>query len=290
MGARSRAIRRLPVGAIALATLVWAGPVAAEESPSPPRPSTAASSVASPRDRPSSERGIVQSVSASGLVLKALDGSTVTVAVDARTRVLLDGRATSIGAVRPGFVVVVTLRGASDQPALQVEAFTTTPSSPSRPLMGIVRSVSASELVLTPLRGGRVSVKLASVARVLIDGKPGLIGAVRVGFVAVFDPGASSASGKGKGKAEGQGERGELFAFSPPRQAGGRLYHGTITAVGERAIRLQAQGVGSVMIAITAKAALFADGKSGSLGDLQAGELAVVRTRPRLRIWVFSVR
>jgi hypothetical protein len=127
MGARVPAIRRWPArAAVALAALVCGAPVAVGATPRPAAAAADRSPVSSSRDRASTERGIVQSVTASGLVLKTLDGSTVSVAVDRRTHVLVDGRAASILAIRPGFVVVVSLRGASGQAALQIEAFSST--------------------------------------------------------------------------------------------------------------------------------------------------------------------
>jgi hypothetical protein len=137
-----------------------------------------------------------------------------------------------------------------------------------------------------------VSVKLDSLARVLIDGKPGSIAAVRAGFVAVVKPGATGASGSGKGKGKARGKKpspaGELFAFSPPRQRSARLYDGTIASVSGHAIRLQAQGAGTVTVTLAAKSAVYIDGRQGSTRDLRAGQLAVVRTGPRLEVWAFG--
>jgi len=50
------------------------------------------------------ERGIVQSVGPATVVLRALDGSEVTVAVGPATRVRLNGRAATLAMVRRGFV------------------------------------------------------------------------------------------------------------------------------------------------------------------------------------------
>jgi hypothetical protein len=59
------------------------------------------------KHQPRMDSGIVQSVSRSAFVLKELDGSTLTIRVDAKTRVLLDGKRASLLEVRPGFVAVV---------------------------------------------------------------------------------------------------------------------------------------------------------------------------------------
>jgi hypothetical protein len=50
-------------------------------------------------------QGVVQSVSAKAVVLKTLDGSTVTIPVDARTRVLINGKPALLREIKPGFVV-----------------------------------------------------------------------------------------------------------------------------------------------------------------------------------------
>lgn len=50
------------------------------------------------------ERGVVQSVGPSAVVLRALDGTDVTVPVGPGTRVRLNGRAAALAAVSPGLV------------------------------------------------------------------------------------------------------------------------------------------------------------------------------------------
>ena len=68
------------------------------------------------------ERGIVQSVAPQRLAIRVLDGSTVTIVVDRRTKVTVDGRRAALGAVRPGFVVVVSVR-VGGTAARQVRAY-----------------------------------------------------------------------------------------------------------------------------------------------------------------------
>jgi hypothetical protein len=67
------------------------------------------------------ERGIVQSVDASGLVLRALDGTGVRVSVGPATRVRLNGRKTTLDAIRSGFVAEAVTTGTG--PAVVVRAF-----------------------------------------------------------------------------------------------------------------------------------------------------------------------
>ena len=60
-------------------------------------------------------QGVVQSVSASAVVVRQLDGSAVSAAIDRRTKITIDGRPGKIGDVKPGFVLVTTVK--AGQPA-----------------------------------------------------------------------------------------------------------------------------------------------------------------------------
>jgi hypothetical protein len=60
-------------------------------------------------------QGVVQSVSASAVVVRQLDGSAVSVAIDRQTRITIGARPGRIGDVKPGFVLVTTVK--AGQPA-----------------------------------------------------------------------------------------------------------------------------------------------------------------------------
>jgi len=66
------------------------------------------------------DRGIVQSVSASQIVLRELDGSVVSIAVDSGTQVFLNGRPAALTDIQPGFVALVAHNG--QDPALTIRA------------------------------------------------------------------------------------------------------------------------------------------------------------------------
>ena len=68
------------------------------------------------------ERGIVQSADRTGVVLRALDGTDVTVAVGTETRFRLNGRPSSLTDIRRGFVAEA-VTPASGGPAVVVRAF-----------------------------------------------------------------------------------------------------------------------------------------------------------------------
>jgi hypothetical protein len=55
-------------------------------------------------------QGVVQAVTPSGVLIKQLDGSLVTVPVDGRTRILVNGRPGLLRDVRPGYVAAARWR------------------------------------------------------------------------------------------------------------------------------------------------------------------------------------
>jgi hypothetical protein len=67
------------------------------------------------------ERGIVQSVDATALHLRALDGTEVRIPLGPTTRLRLNGRLTTIDAIRSGFVAEAVTTGTG--PAVVVRAF-----------------------------------------------------------------------------------------------------------------------------------------------------------------------
>jgi hypothetical protein len=70
--------------------------------------SAEAAGVRSPVAHARQARGIVQSISTKAVVLKQLDGSTLIVALDAKTRVFVNGKRASLADVEPGFAAVAT--------------------------------------------------------------------------------------------------------------------------------------------------------------------------------------
>src|SRR4051794_15788972 len=93
----------------------------AQGKPDPARTSPSPSHGAKSKGAQVSDQGLVQSVSAGAVVLKALDGSTFTVPVGARTRVLVDGKLAPLRDVKPGFVALVKWQGGNT--AQQLAAF-----------------------------------------------------------------------------------------------------------------------------------------------------------------------
>jgi hypothetical protein len=101
------------------------------------------------------ERGIVQSVDPAGVVLRALDGTEITVPLVAETRYRLNGRPATIADLRPGFVaeVVMSASGA----AIVVRAFGVV----ERPVEhGAIARLAARGLVLRRGQGDTIRIPI----------------------------------------------------------------------------------------------------------------------------------
>jgi hypothetical protein len=55
-------------------------------------------------------QGVVQSLSGSTVVVRQLDGTTVSVGISRATRITIDGRSGKISDVKPGFVLVTIVK------------------------------------------------------------------------------------------------------------------------------------------------------------------------------------
>jgi hypothetical protein len=120
-----------------------------------------------------SANGIVQSATPKAVVVKELDGSTVSVPVAPSTRVFVDGRRASLADVAPGFVASASW--GSGKPARELEAFDPSTS------VAVVQSISAHAVVVTDAAGASVTVSVNPKTHVLLDGRPAPLAAVHAG-------------------------------------------------------------------------------------------------------------
>jgi hypothetical protein len=128
------------------------------------------------------DRGIVQSVSGDALVLKALDGTTVTIAVDSSTRVLVNGQPATLADVRPGAVAAATHPGRG--PARVIRVFDSSQQAVPVVDRGVVRAVSASLILLRRADGTTLAIAVGPSTRVLVNGQPATIASVGRGMTA----------------------------------------------------------------------------------------------------------
>jgi hypothetical protein len=184
---RSNRLRSATLAALALAAtaaLAAAPPGRAARGAAPAHPNAAAPAKAKPEQAKSppvrhgeqTDQGVVQSVSANAIVLKELDGSSVSVPVNAQTRVLVDGRPALLREVKPGFVAIAKWK--DGKPAHDLRAFDLASDT-------IVQSVLAHAVVVTSAGGGTVTIKVNAKTRVFIDGKPAKLNDVKPGFIVV---------------------------------------------------------------------------------------------------------
>ena len=122
------------------------------------------------------ERGIVQSVTPSTVVLRALDGVDVEVAIGPGTRIRLNGLPATLAAIRPGFVVETVRYGA--QPAVRLRAF-----GRVEPVTERGRLVAVRETALV-LRTGQGRLRIPLTAATLVRRQGRLVAAriLRVGM------------------------------------------------------------------------------------------------------------
>jgi hypothetical protein len=136
-----------------------------------------------------SANGIVQSASARAVVVRQLDGSTVSVPVAPSTRVFVDGGRASLADVGAGYVATASWK--AGKPAAELQAFAPSAS------VAVVQSVSDRAVVVSQAGGGTLTIHLTPRTRVLLDGRPVALRTVQAGdtlVLAAAGPGAKPAS------------------------------------------------------------------------------------------------
>lgn len=122
------------------------------------------------------DRGIVQSVSASQIVLRELDGSSVALAVNDTTRVLLNGAPATLTDIQPGFVAAVAHNG--PRPARVVRAFGRVATTVDR---GVIASASAKQFTLRRADGSLLALRITPSTHVRLNGFPATPAAIQPG-------------------------------------------------------------------------------------------------------------
>lgn len=135
------------------------------------------------------ERGIVQSVSPSAVVLRGLDGVDVAVAIGPATRIRLNGLPATLADVRPGFVAETVRDGGN--PAVRLRAFGRVVPATER---GRLLAVRESAVVLQT-GAGRLRIPLTTSTLVRRQGRLVALRILRVGMrveVARSDDGSAT--------------------------------------------------------------------------------------------------
>ena len=125
------------------------------------------------------DRGVVQSVAATHIVLRELDGTLVSVAVTPGTRVFVNGRRAALADLQPGFVAAVTHNGPA--PATAVRAFGRVQTTVDH---GVVVSREGRILTIRTDAGAALTFRLTLRTKIRFRGLPARLGAVRAGRLA----------------------------------------------------------------------------------------------------------
>jgi hypothetical protein len=137
------------------------------------------------------DRGVVQSISPTQIVLRGLDGGTHSFSIAPRTVVLLNGVTSSTFAIQPGFSAAVTHTSAGK--ATLIRAFGK-PRAAKQTDKGVIVSVAPTLLVLRQVDGTKVSVSVGPQTSVILDDVPATLADLRPGYlVAVLHYGSQPA-------------------------------------------------------------------------------------------------
>jgi hypothetical protein len=135
------------------------------------------------------DQGVVQSVSANAILLKALDGSVVSIPIDGSTRFYVGDRPASLGDIKPGFVVTAAWRDGSA--AAEISALNPSPG----PSVSIVASVGTGKIVVTSPDGSSTTIRVNNRTREFVDGKRARPQDVKPGYTVSTPSANSSRSG-----------------------------------------------------------------------------------------------
>src|SRR5436190_15921750 len=146
--------------AVAAAFVFAAAPATAAPS-SPPAKAKPGGKVP-PYGQGGSARGIVQSTTATIVLVKELDGTSVEIPIGVSTHFFLDGKRATLAAVRPGRVAMASWKAGKAAMKLQIFAASAT--------IAVVKSTAARSVVVTMPSGANVRITVTPQTRVLVDG------------------------------------------------------------------------------------------------------------------------
>lgn len=219
-------------------------------------------------------RGIVQSVDSSSVTLKAKNGVTVTIALNAATKIRVNGKPATLDDVKVGYQARVR-RARRGGPAKLLAAHEVPPTGTIA--HGRVDSVGSSSITLKHKDGSTVTIDTNQDTKILVNGAAGSLGDIKAGYHARVK--RTSASGPAA----------VIKAFAPGTRR--MVLRGTVDSVGSNSITLNLKNGASVTVAVTAKTRIRVSGQAGALTDIQPGYQAlVVRVRPGGRAFALRAR
>jgi preprotein translocase subunit YajC len=204
--------------------------------------------------------GKVTDVGASSITIAPEEGSPVTLSTDSSTKVALDGKPSQLSAIKVGD----TARALYDSSTLVAAAIEAeSPQHELAEVEGKVTAVDASSITIAPEEGSPVTLGTDSSTKVVLDGEPSTLSAIKVGDKAraLYDGTTLVATA--------------IQAQSPHHELA--EIEGQVTAVGGSTISItpdHPQHATAVTLTTSAATQVFLDGKVSKLGSIAVGDRA----------------
>jgi hypothetical protein len=197
-------------------------------------------------------RGVVQAVSSDSITLTLKDGSTKTISVSAKTKIVVNGKkGSSLSDVQVGYRAYVAL--AKDGSARAIRSYD---KADRKGIRGIAQAVGSDSITLELKDGSTKTINVTTATKIVVNGKPGSLSDIQVGYRTIV-----RLADDGSAKAIRSHEKADKSL----------LAHGVVDSVGSDSITLKLEDGSSVTIQVTAATKIRVAGKPGSLSDIQAG-------------------
>lgn len=233
-------LRLLPL----LVALAWCGAAAMPVRASSPPPAAEV-------------EGTVTSTGSASLTIQPPRGGAVTLSTGASTRVVLNGRVSTLASVAAGDTVVAVY-AAKTLVAAVIRA--QSPRHSMATVEGQVTAVTASTLTITPRHGAAVTLKVGATTQVFLDGALAKLAAIETGDQALSLYDATTL----------------VAALVQAESAGGEraVVEGQVTAVGASALTITPQQGAAVTLTVGASTPVYVDGAPATLSAVAVGDTA----------------
>jgi preprotein translocase subunit YajC len=201
--------------------------------------------------------GIVDSVGTDSITLKLKkDGSSLTIAVTADTKIRVNGSPGALSDIHAGFRAEVKQNSDGSAKAINAKD----PEFKSE-VHGLVSAVGTDSITLKLKNGDSVEIAVTSDTKIHLKCGPGTLADIEVGF-------------RAKVKRNSDGSARRIQAVQPHFRC---VVHGTVSAVGSDSLTLTLKSGASLTVGVTADTKIFVNGAAGSLSDIQVGYEANVK-------------
>jgi antitoxin component of MazEF toxin-antitoxin module len=252
-----KVVTLLVIGLVASFAVVAAGPAAAKKGH--PKAAKAAKKGLKKGLNKRFVHGVVASVGSNSVTLTVKKGASVTIQVNADTKIVVNGEAGTLADIQVGYHAgaKLTARGG---PAKVLRAHA--PPAPGTVVHGVVASVGPSSITLTKKDGSSVTVAVNGDTKIRVNGKAGSLADIHAGFRATVR------------RTSADGPAAAIHAVDPSARP--RVVIGVVDAVGSDSITIKQRNGATAAIAVNADTKIKVAGHGGSLSDIQVGYRAIV--------------